>query len=463
MLSGGAAMIWLLVLLFLAGSASWGRQDRSSSADDPDPAPEVIQISGNEHLTWDQVAASVSEVKTFRYVVYVDGIPADLPDVSCSTAPMGEAGFVCSARLPPLAAGTHDIAVSAYVDQDDWPTSPASSPVRVRLAPTTIQALTSGFGNESFVTVDGIRLRATAVTSGLADPTDLAMLPDGRVLIAERQGRVRVFRDGVLLSSPALTLIDASTAGAGGLLALAVDREFETTHAVYVVYTTSSGLRLARFFESNNTLSGRAILLDGLPISDLRPKATLKMGPDGKLYLGLDDGGDIDNIGDLGSYSGKVLRLNKDGTAPQDQAAGTPIFATGLGRPTGMSWSENGPTLWLTGTDRDGSHQLRGFAVGPRNRHGATVRRYALPSGIAESNLAIYQSNVIPAFSGNMLIADAMSRSILRVRFDRSGAIAETEWLFRGGFDSIKAISVAPDGSLYVSTGDQLVRIIPEG
>ncbi len=187
------------------------------------------------------------------------------------------------------------------------------------------------------------------------------------------------------------------------------------------------------------------------------------MGPDGKLYLGLDDGGDVNSPGDLGSFSGKVLRLNRDGTTPEDQAIGTPIFATGLGRPTGMNWSEDGPTLWLAGTDVDGSDQLRAFALGPEIRRGAIGKRYALPPGAGASTFAFYASNLIPAFRGNMFIAAEGSRSLLRVRVDRSGAITETEWLLRDQFDSIRAISVAADGSLYVGTLNSLVRIVPEG
>lgn len=430
---------------------------------DPDPNLEITDISGRERLTWDQAAASISEARNLRYVAFVDGAATDLRDFSCSPAPDDAPGFVCSAPIPRMTAGVHVIELAAYADENDRLVITRSWPIRVRMASTTVRALGDGVGLKSFVTVDGIGLRPTVVTTGLDDPTDLVTLADGRVLIAERDGRVRVFRDGALVPSPALTLTDVSTAKAGGLLALAADRDFETTRAVYALYTTSSGLRLARFVEFNGTLTSRAILLEGLPISDSRPGAALRAGPDGKLYLGLDAGGDANNLGDLGSFSGKVLRLNSDGTTPEDQAGGTPIFAIGLGRPTGIAWSENRTTLWLAGTDRDGSSQLRGVALGPGVQRDAPGKRYALPPGVVASAFATYQGSAIPAFRGNMFIADEASRSILRVRFDPSGAITDTEWLFRDQLDSVRAMSVALDGSFYVATSDTLVRIIPEG
>jgi aldose sugar dehydrogenase len=448
----------LLSAIITACISAGGAQSPPESEGGPDL--EIIPISGTERLSWNQATNPEFDIEAFRFVAFVDGAPADLRDVTCPPSPGGASGFACSARLPAMTRGTHAIEVSAYIDQADRLSNPRSWPIRVDLASAT-RGLAASVSGESFVTADGVRLRASVLASGLENPSDILTLPDGRVLVSELGGRVRILRDGALAESPALTLTDVTTGQDRGLLAVVADREFETTHAVFLLYTTTSGLRLARFSESNGILSGRAILLDGLPISDSRPSATLKMGPDGKLYLGLDNGGDANHQGDLGSFSGKVLRLNKDGTAPQDQAAGTPIYATGLGRPTGMGWSETGNTLWLAGRDADGPDQLQAFARGISR--GARGLRYTLPAGVSASTLAIYRSSAIPALRGNIFVADAASGSILRVRVDSAGAPAETEWLFRGQFDAIRAISVAPDGSLYVATSDAVVRIVPDG
>ena len=437
------------------------------AAQDPDdgPGPGTLTITGSERLTWDQEASSEAEIRTYRFVAYVDGNAVDLPDASCSRAPAGGTSFVCSARFPPLTPGTHDISVSAHVNPVDRLSTYRSWPIRVYLKPAGSSPLSKKNGelhNSSLVTGDGVQLRSTLLTTGLDDPTDLVSLPDRRVLIAERSGRVRVLRGGSLLPSPALTLTDVSTRDGGGLIALAADRDFESTRAIYALYTTASGLRLVRFAESNDSLSSGAILLDGLPVSSTAPVALLRMGPDRKLYLALDDGGDASTSQDLGSFSGKVIRVNVDGTTPADEGAATPIFAIGAARPAAMEWSENGETLWLAQAGSDVLDQLRALPRASVVARAATRQRVALPSGIDATALVLYRSGAIPNFQGDLFVADAASASILRVRFDRDGTPLQTEWLFRGLLNSIREINAAPDGSLYVSTAHTLIRIAPE-
>lgn len=422
-------------------------------ADEGGPDLELIPISGAERLAWNQQVTPDIDVESLRFVAFVDNVPADLRDVSCPRPTNGSIVYVCSARLPAMTQGTHVIEVAAYLDTSTRLLNPKSWPIRVQLSSRTASLL-----DTSLVTTDGVHLRTSVLTSDLEIPTGILPLPDGRVMVAEHAGRVRVLRSGTLMPSPALTLADASTGPERTVLAMVADREFENTHAVFLLYRTTSGLRLARYTESNDILSGRAILVEGLPVSDTTPSATLTIGPDGKLYLGLDNGGDPGNQGDLGSFSGKVLRLNKDGTAPAEQAAGTPIYATGLGRPTGMDWSESGKTLWLAGSDAEGSNQLQSLNHGVAR--GGRSQLHTLPAGVSASGLATYRNIAIPAFGGNLFIADAASGSILRVRIDPTGSPVATEWLLRGQLDGIKAITVAPDGSFYVATSDSVVRII---
>jgi glucose/arabinose dehydrogenase len=437
------------------------------AAQDPDdgPGPGTVTITGSERLTWDQEAPSAAEIRTYRFVAYIDGNPVDLPDASCSTAPAGGTSFACSARFPPLTPGTHDIAVSAYVNPADRLSTYRSWPIRVYLKPAGSSALSKKNGelhNSSLVTSDGVQLRSVLLTTGLDDPTDLVTLPDRRVLIAERSGRIRVLRGGSLLPAPALTLTDVSTRDGGGLLALAADRDFESTRSIYALYTTASGLRLVRFTESNDSLSSAAILLEGLPVSPSAPLALLRMGPDRKLYVALDDGGDASTSQDLGAFSGKVIRVNVDGTTPADEGAPTPIFAIGAARPAAMEWSENGETLWLAQAGSGMLDQLRALPRASVAARAATRQRVALPSGIDATALVFYRSGAIPNFQGDLFVADAASASILRVRFDRDGTPLQTEWLFRGLLNSIREINAAADGSLYVSTAHTLVRIAAE-
>src|SRR4029079_12417627 len=186
---------------------------------------------------------------------------------------------------------------------------------------------------------------------GLDRPADLAFMPDDRLLVAERSGRIRVLRDAAPLDPPALDLTSHDDAREAAVLALAVDPAFDRTRFVYAIYTETSrsgalAFTLARFREAGNTLADRIVLLDNVPASP-DPRAALRFGPDGKLYAAFDDGGDERNVQDLASFNGKVLRLNPDGTTPDDAPRKSPILLEGVGSSRGLGWHAATQHLWV--------------------------------------------------------------------------------------------------------------------
>lgn len=434
-------------------------------------------MNGTERMGWEQPAPSFAELQTYGYLAYVDDVPVGLPGVTCESSP-GVNGFLCSARLPPMTPGLHMIALSAYVDRGSRWEGPKSAPLQVRLVTmaTSVVPTTADAGTGTLVrrltTLDGVLLQAHVVASGLVDPTDLVVVPDGRVLVAERAGRVRVFRDGQLADRPALVLSDVEGPDAGELLALAIDPEFQETAAVYAVYTTPAGFRLARFHAVGDVLRDRAILLDGVEAGDARPGAALRVGPDRKLYAAFDDGGDPHKAGDLGAFSGKVLRLNLDGTTPADQPGSTPVLAADINRPTSLDWSLDGATLWVGERDADGADRLNVMVAGAPGAPGvigpearpAMARRYTLPQGTGARGAVFYWGPAIPAFQGDLFVAADTARALLRVRFESPGSntIVATEWILRDELGPIRGVAVAPDGGLYFCTADALLLITPE-
>ena len=346
------------------------------------------------------------------------------------------AGFTCEARLPKMSPGLHSLALSVFID-DTRLESARSAPLNVILVgqATSMRGAASQPGKVIVATGDGLRLVVTAAADGLEEPTNLAFAADGRIFIAERAGRVRIFRDGQLLPSPAATLPDVRATDRDGLLAIALDPDFERTQFVYVVYTAVSGFRLARFRAAGDVLSERVVLLDAIAPSARQPAASLRSGPDAKLYLGVDDGDVANAAGDLGSFGGKVLRLNADGTTPADQASGTPVFAMNVNRPRGVDWDADG-ALWIV---ENGLLQVV-VADARRERRGQTVARYSLPEGTGASALSFYRAHLIPAFQGNLFIAGTDDRAILRLQFDsrRPTKVVSTERLLLDAFDSVR-------------------------
>ena len=148
----------------------------------------------------------------------------------------------------------------------------------------------------------------------------------------------------------------------GGLLALALDPAFERTRFVYALYTaeTRNGgwrFRIARFREAGGRLGERAVVVDGLPASPRHPAGALAFGADGKLYAAFDDGGDAGDAARPSSHHGKMLRLNPDGSTPQDLAS--PVFESDLRSPRGFDWHPRSGALWIADTVSADAETLR--------------------------------------------------------------------------------------------------------
>jgi glucose/arabinose dehydrogenase len=182
------------------------------------------------------------------------------------------------------------------------------------------------------------------VVSGLSRPTAMTFLPDGRLLIAEQQGRLRIVHDRVLLATPFLTLaVDASQER--GLLGVAADPRFPAPPDVYVFYSRPGGTnRLSRFTVSAVSgdvadPSSERVLLDGLPSGMFHNGGALHFVSDGTLLLAVGDATAAEAAQARGDLRGKLLRLAPDGGIPPDNpfvaepGARPEVWALGLRNP----------------------------------------------------------------------------------------------------------------------------------
>ena len=162
----------------------------------------------------------------------------------------------------------------------------------------------------------------------LDGPTAMEFAPDGRLFVAQQAGNVRIVRDGMLLQEPFLT-VDAAVHPEGGLIGVTLDPAFETSGFVYVYYTyalseESKANRVSRFQVSESDpdradLDSEAVIIDGIPGANVHNGGGLHFGVDGMLYIGTGAVGTDDaSAQDLGTLAGKLLRLNPDGTVPDD-------------------------------------------------------------------------------------------------------------------------------------------------
>ncbi|KRE27945.1 PKD domain-containing protein [Mycobacterium sp. Soil538] len=193
----------------------------------------------------------------------------------------------------------------------------------------------------------------TVVAAGLNQPTDFQFLPDGRILVAEKGGRIRIVDDGTVQRRP-LYRVFTPTQGERGLGALAVDPDFATNGYIYVAYTTIGARdRLARLTVRGDRVvfgSQKVLLQSTDPSAFYHHGGALGFGPDGTLYWGVGDNKNSDNAQDLGTIHGKIIRINPDGTIPSDNpdlgdGALPQIYAYGFRNPFRLTFTPNGELL----------------------------------------------------------------------------------------------------------------------
>jgi aldose sugar dehydrogenase len=343
---------------------------------------------------------------------------------------------------------------------------------------------------------------STTVVSGLEEATDFRFLPDGRILFTEKGGAIKATnKDGQLQRTPLITL-PTTTKWARGLVGVEVDPDYEQNGHIYVSYVRSDNYqRLSRFTVTDPSADvltvdpdSEVVLVQGTqPAGDDHHGGGLSFGPDGKLYWSVGDNVcctvlDGRNSQDLSNIYGKVLRLNRDGSAPDDNpfpdapGAGPLVYATGFRNPFRLAFTPDGRLLVVdVGESRweevnlvtAGSNYGWPNAEGPCD--GIGTASCSTPSSYANPIYAYRHSpggNSITAVtsytgptSGNgenrVLIADFNQGWVKELTFNSDYSTLISESLFDvAAPGATNKLAQGPDGAIYQLTYDgKLTRI----
>lgn len=333
------------------------------------------------------------------------------------------------------------------------------------------------------------RVRIVTVAAGLAHPWSLAFLPDGRMLVTERPGRLRVIsKQGTLERSPVEGLPRVDAQGQGGLLDVALHPDFATNGWVYWTYARrdasgDNGTEVARGKLAGGPGAYRMEQVEVL--YRLQPKSSrglhfgsrLVFDRQGRLYVTFGDRGEMGRAQDLRDGAGKIVRLTDDGKpAPGNPFAGDPqarpeIFSYGhrnvqgaaLHPATGELWaSEHGPqggdelNLVRAGVNYGWPVITYGTNYGTGTKIGegtakpgmAQPQKYWTPSP-ALSGMAFYDGDRFPRWRGDLLIGALRAQALIRVRLEGERVVAD-EFMLRGALPRVRDVRVGPDGYVYL-------------
>ena len=314
---------------------------------------------------------------------------------------------------------------------------------------------------------------AEVVAEGLEVPWALAFPPDGRILVAERTGRIRVVLDGRLLEAP-FAVLDVANVSESGLMGMALHPGFAENGHLFVCYTYwgDGGRpvnRVARLTDSGGAGVGHRVILDGIPGARNHDGCALGFGPDGKLYVTMGDAQEPERAQDLASLSGKVLRLDPDGGIPADNPfPGSPVYTYGHRNPQGLDWHPVTGELFITehGPNSDdeinilqaGKNYGWPLALGETGDSRFVDPILSLTPTVALSGAAFYDGDTLPGeWDGDFIFAALRGSHLARVVLQGPDyrVVERTERLFDGKYGRLRAVAMSPDGHLYFTTSNR--------
>ena len=345
------------------------------------------------------------------------------------------------------------------------------------------------------------------VVEGLANPWAIAFLPDGKMLVTERPGRLRIVAVDGSLSEPVTGLPAVYAKGQGGLLGLAIDPSFRKNGLIYWSYaenpegkftnTAVARGKLVIAADGSGVVENAQVIFRQAPSleSTLHYGGRLVFAPDGKLFITLGERSILPGrvqAQRLDGLLGKVVRINPDGSIPKDNpfvsspGARPEIWSLGhrnvqgaaLNPATGKLWTiehgaRGGDELNIPQAGKDygwptityGIEYLGGpIGEGMTAKLGMEQPIYFWDPVIAPSGLAFYSAGLFPKWKGSLFIGGLASTSVTRLTLDGDKVVGE-ERIVTELKERIRDVVVGPDGALYLATDNaegRILKLVPK-
>jgi glucose/arabinose dehydrogenase len=370
----------------------------------------------------------------------------------------------------------------------------AALTVATLLAASFLIATRTRGENTSFASSAG-ELEVRTVASGLVNPWSLAFLPDGRMLVTERPGRMRLVTPEGQLSPPLKGAPEVWASGQGGLLDVVTDRSYAQNKTIYFCFAERAGgggrtaVARARLNDGSGRLDDVKIIFrqEGPLSSGNHYGCRIVQANDGNLFVTLGEHFIYrDEAQNLGNHLGKLIRIAPDGSAPSDNpfvgrdGAKPEIWSFGhrneqglaINPATGELWEiEHGPRggdeVNIIGKGRNYGWPVIGYGIDYNGAriHESTARegmeqpiKYWVPS-IAPSGMTFYTATLFPKWTGSLFTGALAGKMLVRLSLHGNSVTGE-ERLLQNLNERIRDVRQGPDGALWLLTDNSAGRIL---
>lgn len=335
------------------------------------------------------------------------------------------------------------------------------------------------------------------VAEGLEVPWSIVFTSNSRMLITERPGRIRVVENGTLRQDPLIQFPEVSSRSEEGHMGLVADPLYDQNKYLYtsLAYVKNNAIvvKIIRLIDNQNSITVDTIVLDNIPADTNHAGNRLLFGPDRKLYITTGDATERNVAQDMNSLAGKILRINADGSIPEDNPfPNSPIFSLGHRNPQGLAFhpvtgelysSEHGPSVFDGPPGGDEINHIQpGNNYGwplvshEKTKEGMTHPLVLYTPAVAPASLMIYSGLKFPQFTNNLFFGGLRGTGLYRVVLDELNpdTVLYKEKMSDIQMGRIREVVEGKDGYIYFSTSnrdgrgspkkgdDKILRLVPQ-
>jgi glucose/arabinose dehydrogenase len=329
--------------------------------------------------------------------------------------------------------------------------------------------------NDEFIP-DPPGIQVSTFAEYLDTPWSLVFLSEGKALVSERAGRIRLVEGGLVRPEP-VAVIESVQGGEAGLMGLALHPRFPAVPYLYAMHTYrapdgTTTNRVIRLVLQGDHASFDRVILGGIPAGRVHDGGRIAFGPDGNLYIGTGETFRAELAQDMQSLGGKLLRVTADGGIPADNPfPGSPIYTLGHRNIQGLAWEPRSHQLFVAEHGPSGEFDVRAWDEVNVITAG---KNYGWPRAVGAARDAAYvdpivawpDSSVPPGgmtfWNGDLYVTSLRSQALIRLHVEKDGEAWNVSAVDRwfawnhsdGRFGRLRDAVVGPDRALYVITSN---------